>query len=303
MSASPPVSLGMPVHQGEAFLAEALDSVLAQDFVDFEVLISDNASTDATADIAADYVRCDERVRYVRNEENIGAARNYNQVVTLTGGEYFKWAAHDDRLAPQFLSRCVEVLRTDASITLAYSITADIDENGTELSRYQAGDYASSRDPVERAADILRRPSPCYETFGVARRDALERTRLIGPYTSSDRTLLLELALQGRFHEVDEVLFLHRQHPGRSVHLSPGQSRLRWFDPLAAGPNYATWRLGREYVGAISRSRLPTADRVRAMALMGGWTVAHRRRLLRECGRAVLRRRGLRLRPRDPLTP
>jgi glycosyltransferase involved in cell wall biosynthesis len=288
MNAPPPLSVGMPVFQGEAFLAEALDSVLAQDFGDFEVLISDNASTDGTEDISAEYVRRDTRVRYIRNERNVGAARNYNQVVHLTTGRCFKWAAHDDRLAPQFFSRGMDVLESDASVTLVYSITADIDRDGNELTRYRAGNYASSSDPVMRAADIIQRPSPCYETFGIVRRDALERTKLIGPYRSSDRTLLLELALQGRFYEVDAVLFLHRQHPGRSVHLPSSEMRLRWFDPEATGPGYPTWRLGREYLAAIMRSGLPPKDRLRTMALIPGWTAAHRTRLVRECGRAVL---------------
>jgi glycosyltransferase involved in cell wall biosynthesis len=92
----PKVSIGMPVFNGEKFIREALDSLLAQTFTDFELIISDNASTDATETICREYEVRDERVRYVRQVENLGAAANFQFVLDEGRGEYFMWAAHDD---------------------------------------------------------------------------------------------------------------------------------------------------------------------------------------------------------------
>src|SRR4051794_3298661 len=92
----PKLSIGLPVYNGENFLAHAVDSILAQDFRDFELIISDNASTDRTAEICRGYAESDPRVRYVRFETNQGGSRNFCYVFELARGEYFKWAAHDD---------------------------------------------------------------------------------------------------------------------------------------------------------------------------------------------------------------
>ena len=112
----PRVSIGLTVFNSERYLDESIQSLLSQTFQDFELIISDNASTDRTKDIALTYAARDHRVRYVRNRMNIGVAGNFNQVFRLSSGEFFKWAAYDDLCAPDFLFRCVEVL--DRSSTM-----------------------------------------------------------------------------------------------------------------------------------------------------------------------------------------
>src|SRR4051794_35048945 len=104
----PQVSIGLPVFNGERYLASALDCLINQDFDDFELIISDNASTDATESICRDYAEKDKRIRYFRNEANIGATQNYNRVFELASGEYFKWASHDDECHPSLIRRCLE---------------------------------------------------------------------------------------------------------------------------------------------------------------------------------------------------
>jgi glycosyltransferase involved in cell wall biosynthesis len=130
MKEPPKVSVGMPVFNGDRFIAETIDSILAQTFGDFELIISDNASTDGTEKICRQYADDDGRIRYVRNRENLGAAYNYNQTFHLSSGDYFKWACHDDLLRPEFLERCVEVLDRDPSAVLVYTDWAPIDETG-----------------------------------------------------------------------------------------------------------------------------------------------------------------------------
>ena len=119
---TPAVSIGLPVYNGEAFLARALDSLLAQTFADFEIVVSDNASTDATAEICAAYAERDPRIRYHRHARNGGAAANYNFTVEMARGAYFKWMAHDDLVAPGFLQTCMDAFaRAPESVVLSFT--------------------------------------------------------------------------------------------------------------------------------------------------------------------------------------
>jgi hypothetical protein len=131
MDSTPLLSIGLFVYNGERFLEETLDSILSQTFTDFELIISDNASTDRTAEISQAYARADSRISYYRNEKNMGAGWNLRRVYELATGKYFKWAAADDLLEPEFLRRCVEALESDPGCVVAYARTKEIDANGT----------------------------------------------------------------------------------------------------------------------------------------------------------------------------
>src|ERR671915_430558 len=96
----PLVSIGLPVYNGANYLRKAVETILEQSYESLELIISDNASTDDTADICRDLSARDARIRVSRNAQNVGAARNYNIVFNAARGKYFKWAAHDDVLAP-----------------------------------------------------------------------------------------------------------------------------------------------------------------------------------------------------------
>src|SRR5262249_45528439 len=104
----PKVTIGLPVYNGAEYLADAITSILSQTFTDFELLISDNASDDATESICRGFADRDRRVKYVRQKTNIGAAANHNLLVGQSDSPYFKWAAHDDILEPRFLEVAVE---------------------------------------------------------------------------------------------------------------------------------------------------------------------------------------------------
>ena len=123
----PLVSIGLPVFNGDRFLRESIDSLLAQSFSDFELVISDNASTDDTSAICEEYERADSRIRYVRNKTNIGGFRNHNKVFELSTGKYFAWASHDDIRLPKYIESCVEVLERSRETILCYTKTTIID--------------------------------------------------------------------------------------------------------------------------------------------------------------------------------
>lgn len=208
--ASPRVSVGLPVRNGERHLEEALEALLAQDLADFELIVSDNASTDSTPAILASFAARDPRIRVVRHETDIGGSGNFNSLVWLAQAPLFKWASDDDLCAPTFLSTCVKALDTDPGLVLAYPKTVLIDERGEVIRNHEDRLHLDSDDPVTRIRDFVRHRWLCNPLFGVIRTDVLRRTSLERPYPSSDIALLGELAVAGRFHEVPERLFYRR---------------------------------------------------------------------------------------------
>jgi glycosyltransferase involved in cell wall biosynthesis len=255
----PEVSIGLPVYNGERYLAGGIASILDQTYRKFELIICDNASTDATPAICRGFAANEERIRYYRQPHNLGAAANFNHCVDLASGKYFKWAADDDLLEPRFLELCVMALEDDPGAVLAQSLVKVVDEDDRliEIYDHSARGTRSAR-PSERLAGRL--PAPCMEIFGVIRTEALRDSHLIGSYTGSDRGLLIELALRGRFALVPEPLFINRDHPGRCTRLVKAQGDrshlLPWYDTQKnARQVFSTWkfyatcfRLVRRYV-------------------------------------------------------
>ena len=266
----PCVSVGVPVYNGEAYLGEALDCVLAQSFDDFEVIISDNASTDRTGDICREYALKDSRIRYVRHSENFGGAFNNNHVVELSCGKYFKWAHHDDLIAPEFLKRCVDVLENAPShVVLCYPKTTIIDQNGAEMSKYQDNLDIRFEKPQDRIRHLFFNIGLCHAGLGLIRMSALKKTRLIGNFPHADVVLLYELSLQGEFWEVPEYLFCRRLHSESSQADRKPEDISEWFDPANKGKHILpNWRLFIELLKAISRSSLDRSERVCCYALL-----------------------------------
>jgi glycosyltransferase involved in cell wall biosynthesis len=178
VSNAPVVSIGLPVYNGARFLAASLDSLLAQTFVDFELVISDNASTDETEEICRAYSAGDPRIRYLRQETNRGAAWNYNSLVGAAAGRYFKWATHDDVHAPTYVERCLEALREGGDrVALAYPRTRIIDEHGEFLRDYIDGLDARQSTPHERLRSLVAHLDMGNPMFGLTQRSTLQRTR------------------------------------------------------------------------------------------------------------------------------
>ena len=257
---SPRVSIGLPVYNGQAYLTSTLDSLLGQDFEDFELIVSDNASTDATQEICRAYARRDRRIRYYRNSRNLGAAPNYNRVFKLARGALFKWAPHDDLYRPSYLRRCVETLdEAGANVVLCYPHTLLIDEAGHVYGEYDEGPVVCGATPSERLSRLLSNHMTwCHPVVGLIRTDVLKTTKLIGSYPGADHTLLAELALRGEFREVPERLFLRRTVQGSSpsLHATPDiEERAAWFDTNRSGRLVLPrMRLAWEHVKAVCRA-------------------------------------------------
>jgi glycosyltransferase involved in cell wall biosynthesis len=271
MDRKPPrVSLGMPVYNGDHFLANAIESVLSQSFSDFELLISDNASTDRTAEICLDYAARDSRLRYYRNPQNVGLVNNHNLLVERATGEYFMWIAHDDALDKNYLVRCVELLDRNPDAALCFAKTCNIGGDGRPLNPEENPRRilpemfeTDAPDPRARYRDIIRLHHACDPVYGVIRSNLLHQTRLHGKYADSDRVFLAELALRGRFLRIPEPLFLHREHDQRSVHAYPSrQARTLLMDPTQAGKIvFPYWRELFEFFICVRKSPLSLGKR------------------------------------------
>jgi glycosyltransferase involved in cell wall biosynthesis len=277
---APRVSIGMPVFNGEAYMSETIATILGQDFEDLELIVSDNASTDATGDIVRELAARDPRVRYVRNAENLGAARNYNQLVAFARGEYFKWAGYDDLMAPGHVRRCVEVLDAEPEVVLAYPRTTIIDGDGEVVREHADNLHLRSPDPVQRVSDFARWFTLCNPCFGVIRRDVLDTTRLVQPFVSSDVPLLAELAVLGQWHEVPERLFQRRIHDTSSRQGKVTMAQVaQWFDPGRRKPLAPDARMVAEcLVGIGHAAGVDNAVKAKASAaFLRTWTARRAR--------------------------
>lgn len=281
----PLVSIGLPVRNGARYLREALGSLLGQTYGHLEVIVCDNASTDATERICRELAAADPRLRYHRNDVDIGGAANHNLTFTLATGEYFRWAAHDDLVEPDLIEQCVKVLEADPDVVLCHTDFVHIDEDGREIGFVSRAHGASPR-PSERFAAVMLARDFCEESYGLVRSDVFGATRLQQPYTGSDRTLVAELALRGRFANVDRVLFRKRLHPGNTY--VDWRTRMAWFGERYRGRiTLPFWIQLWDGLRAIARVPLTSGERARCHAVMGVWVVTHAGNLAKDLAVAV----------------
>lgn len=203
----PLVSIGMPVFNGSKKLSRALDSLLGQDYHNLEIIISDNASDDATPSICAEYARKDPRVKYHRSEENLGTIWNFNRVFELSRGKYFVWAAHDDQREPSFVSACVEKMERHPDAVLCQAYTALFIEGREEmLCTIHLGSFEGAMGLVQRYRRALKTLSPTA-IYGLYRSSEMRKTRMFQKKIATDIAFIQELSIYGEFVQVPKILF------------------------------------------------------------------------------------------------
>jgi glycosyltransferase involved in cell wall biosynthesis len=213
MSGSPLVTIGLPVYNSERYLRQSIDSLLAQTFRDFVLVISDNASTDTTATICQEYAAADSRVKYHRNPVNIGNPRNFNRVFELTTTPYLKWSTSDDFWEPTFVERALEVMEREPDVALCYPKACLIDADGGNPRPYDDNMHLVQDDPADRFTTLIGEIRLVHQHLGLIRTSCLRRTQLLGAHLGSDYNLLAELSLYGKFYELPgEPLFYRRFH-------------------------------------------------------------------------------------------
>lgn len=281
-SDSPVVTIGVPVFNGENYLDEMLWSLRRQTYDDFEVIVSDNGSTDGTPEILARHSEADARIRVFTESENRGAGWNFNRVLELASGRYFKWQAHDDLLAPAYLERCVEEFESDPDLVVVYTGVDMVDPDLRLIEHYGIRLDTMNPDPVVRFAEQLLTWNLCYDVFGLIDLARLRRTAGMGNFSHGDGVLLGHLALLGRSKLVDEPLFLSRQHAEQSMRRFGNEgggndyrAYAAWFDPKRTGAVRApNWTIIAAYERTIRASpELTLRQRCRCY-----WVLARRMR-------------------------
>jgi len=296
----PRVSIGIPVYNGENYLTKAIEAALAQTYEDFEIVISDNASTDGTAEICRAFAERDSRVRYFRNETNLGASRNYRRTFDEARGEFFCWMPHDDAMLPEFLARCVAVLDAEPDVVLAYPFYL-IRQSSEEPVPLLAGRNADLRLATahERIRVYFREQliGPNWPIFGLYRRSVLSTTQLLRPLIGADDYVTLEVVVRGKVAQIPEELYVLRTHPD-AWHEARQRDRkglarifgtetkwaAEWFDPANKSLKvvFPHWRRLREYFLVFWRSPAPVRSKVLMTAVLPGYAGSHWKRLIKE---------------------
>jgi glycosyltransferase involved in cell wall biosynthesis len=263
-SGQPLVSIGLPVRNGERSLPKAVESVLGQTYSDLELVISDNASDDGTEQICRQFARADHRVRYHRQPQNIGLVENFNTVLRVARGDLFKWVGDDDWLTPAYVTRCVEVLEEDDSLTVVTTQQAHVGPDGTVESAHYDGTPLRSARAIDRFAEMLRlqNQSPLLldPLYGMMRRGvvaSLPRPIML----FEDQVLAARLALAGPFGHLPEVLSYRGSKPSPGLTVTADRLGVpRWRTKVAKGLQC------RELAKVVGEAGLEPYDRRRANA-------------------------------------
>ena len=234
----PMVTIALPVYNGKRWVQDAIEAILAQSYQDFEIVISDNCSTDGSYEICRSYARRDSRIRLSRNLRNIGVTENFNVLCRLASGKYFKYTSCNDLCASDFLLRCVEVLETHPDVVVCHPRARLLVEDTGESEDYDLSLHLMGENPVDRMIRYLEAGGLNNAEQGLIRLNFLRRTCLHKQYVGSDITMMAELSLYGKFYQVPEFLFYRRvgkqalsalRSPEELASLlAPGRKRLFW---------------------------------------------------------------------------
>jgi glycosyltransferase involved in cell wall biosynthesis len=290
------VVVGLPVYNGQKYLPAAIDSLLSQSFSDFELVISDNGSSDATADICADYARMDTRVRYLRSAENRGILWNHRRVFEGVSSptQYFRWAGADDIMEPGLLQAMVTVLDTRPEVEAVMPDTKNIDDDGQIIGSMERVLDLQSSDVFERAHDILVANYQHVIAYGLLRVSTLRVMRTAPNYPGWDAVFAWELALRGLMVQSAGPVLLRRFHPGSISRVKTVREFRRWVEPNSkAGMNFPNWTWAYERARVLMACPLSPLERIRISAFLARATLWQRHALIGDVVQAARRALGL----------
>ncbi len=211
------VTIMVPVLNGELFLSMALDSLLAQDYPHFEVVILDNQSTDRTAEICCEYRRRDVRVKYVLDSVNRISHDAANHLATFINGEFCMIACDDDLWMPNYLSMLVQYLRQHPDVGLVYPNACYVDVEGNRGNQRLLSDrhlYGKDESHFLNVWRYLGQRRVVPTIFGLYRSEAYLSAL---PFDTFDETIadvdnlfLIKLLLQTKVQGIGQVLFYYR---------------------------------------------------------------------------------------------
>lgn len=284
----PRVSIGMPAYNAASTVRVAIESLLAQTLGDFELIVSDNASTDETRAVVAELAARDTRISYQRQPVNIGANPNYTSVFHRARGEFFKWASSSDWCAPTLLERCVAALSADPDAVLAAPRTRLFVGDPSHFQDYASDFEILERTPSQRLARFLATLRLNNAMNGVFRAQALRATRLVEPYQSADVVMMGHLALLGKMLLVDEPLYYRRMEQLTSTALQSAEAvRQHHYPSMHAGALFQASKRHLGWLRAASAAPLPAGEALRVYRQLLRLAVGERQGLFDDIRGAV----------------
>jgi glycosyltransferase involved in cell wall biosynthesis len=209
---TPLVSIGLPTFNGEKWIEETINCLLKQDYPNFHIIISDNASTDSTGKICKAFPDNYENIKYFRQDNNIGGSENFNFLIQKAHGKYFMFAGDHDLFDLSYISRCVKELEQNNNINLCYSKSHLIGEEGDFIEEMNDTIITTGMSPVRRYIYFLKNADRLNMLYGVIRLDVLKNIRGFKKIIGPDDAILAELSLKGAFYQINEPLFFRRRN-------------------------------------------------------------------------------------------
>lgn len=285
---NPRVSIGMPVFNREKYVAAAIEAHLRQTYPNFELIITDNASTDRTPEICQRYAAKDPRVKYFRNQTNLGAAGNYRCCFELASGELFRWAPSDDLVSPNLLERAVKVLDSDPSIFVAYGRTKLIDAEGNSTGDFEEALHLMQDRASERWIAVSGNLRLGNLHYGLNRAAWLRKTGLLRNYLGGDFPLISEMSLYGKFYEMPDAFFYRRMHAEASSAQKDTKAVMATFDP---GKRSELFLYNWVHLGAnlksLARAPIPLSEKLSLYVFEGKRVIWSRKDFFNELLMAV----------------
>jgi glycosyltransferase involved in cell wall biosynthesis len=273
---TPLVSIGVPAYNDERYLTQTLESLLAQDYENLEIIVCDNASPDGTQEICRNFEKRDKRLRYFRHSENVGALRNFNLLFQLSKGEFFMWSGAHDLWDKDFVSKGVRELKKEPQTVLVAGEYHEIDEDGTYRKQIPVHVDTRSMNPAQRLHWVIHELGCCFAIYSLKRAEALRKTSLIQDKIGSDQIFLAQLSLLGAFSSIDAKSYV-RAFPHRKITEKENVARLI---PASLAKTRNAWIMERfpacqrtfELSKIIYRSGLPFSIRFRfILELLNRW--------------------------------
>ena len=282
------VSIGMPVYNASAYLRTALESVLAQTFADFELIVADNASTDDSASICEQYAQRDSRIRFYRNPVNIGANGNFTYTLSLARYPYFAWISSNDYIAPTYLEKTVAVLDARPDVVLCCPRPRYFAGQPDRFSEVDDPMNIEMDSPLERFKALLRHITINNAMHGLIRTEALRATMPLESYYSSDNVMVAQLSLAGKFVQVPEPLFYRRFESAAATEMMTSEELRHFYQPGRRSPmRFQAWRLHSGFWSLLWKAQVATSQRMALGVYLARMLYWDSPKLLRDVGEAI----------------
>jgi glycosyltransferase involved in cell wall biosynthesis len=224
----PLVSIGMPVWNGESFLAEAIQSLLSQDYTNIELVILDNMSTDKTGEICLSFAVEDNRVRYILDNRPRDVIEAFTEIACLVSGEYFMVGADDDVYDRSYISSLMNILLADTSLGLAYAGCNTIHPDGSVNPSIWTWRLTKHGSRFSNFIKYFFKRNPIPICFGIMKtsvhRDGLQYFyRPDNRGWNHDNLYVLRILSTVKVDSIPDRLFYYRERDRASLYTKRGQ--------------------------------------------------------------------------------